>query len=312
MRFLSVFGAGSPKARLFSSLRHLLHACVPPRVPPSTPRALMNSLMCVGLLLSHLASLRAGVGAPLISTSQRKNRGSEKKGELCGLPARERGVERGSPQPRRGRLPPPLPPLRADQGRPGRQWLLRKRQGVCIESVLPGNWQRGHKKPRGLRSRLTDSYRAAGPGRGDPRPPLGSLQNSRAKGSVPDAGGQGQSRPGTGVDGRDRTGPGDPKPDPTVDGGLATEHGKERTEKELAACKEPRAEGTRGLRRSRGGRCRKQGGLGKAARCASPERAAWGERELPVTGGIRAERGRPVLGQEAAARLPARAGSPHV
>lgn len=50
-----------------------------------------------------------------------------------------------------------------------------------------------------------------------------------------------------------------------VDGGLAIiQHGKERTEKELAACKEPRTEGARGLRRSRGGRCSKQGGLGKA------------------------------------------------
>lgn len=166
----------------------------------------MNSLMCVGLLLSHLASLRAGVGAPLISTSQRKNPGSEKKGELCGLPARERGAEPGSPQPRRGRLPPLLPPLRADQGRPGSQRLLRKRQGVCIESVLPGNWQRGHKTPRGLRSHLTDSYRAAGPGRGDPRPPLGSVQNSRAKGSVPGCGRAGAEAP------RDRCGRGQGTP----------------------------------------------------------------------------------------------------
>lgn len=120
------------------------------------------------------------------------------------------------------------------------------------------------------------------------------------------AGGPGQTRPGTGVDGRDRTGLGNPSPDPTVDGGLALES----PGKEPAACKEPRAEGARGLRRSRGGRCRKRGGLREAARCASPERAARGERELPVTGGIRAERGRPVLGREAAARLPAQAGSP--
>lgn len=96
------------------------------------------------------------------------------------------------------------------------------------------------------------------------------MQNSRAKGSVPDAGGQGQRRPGTGVDGRDRTGPGDPKPDPTVDGGLATEHGKERTENELAACKETRAEGARGLRRSRGGRRRKREGSAKQLGVRAP------------------------------------------
>lgn len=68
---------------------------------------------------------------------------------------------------------------------------------------------------------------------------------------------------GRGAPGQVWTGPGDPKPDPTVDGGLATEHGKERTEKELTARKEMRAEGARGLRRSRGGRCRKQEGSAK-------------------------------------------------
>lgn len=55
-----------------------------------------------------------------------------------------------------------------------------------------------------------------------------------------------------------------------------------------------------------------RGGLRKAALCASPEQAAWVERELPVTGGIRGERGSPVLGWEAAAWLPAQAGGPHV
>lgn len=104
---------------------------------------------------------------------------------------------------------------------------------------------------------------------------------------------------------------GTPKLSPQMMGGLPFSTEKS-TKNEPAACKELRAEGARGLRRSRGGRCRKQGGLSKAARCTSPERAARGERELPVTGGIRAERGRPFLGQEAAARLPARAGSPHV
>lgn len=187
-----------------------------------------------------------------------------------------------------------------------------KDRGVCIESILPGNWQRGHKKPTGLRSRLRDSARAAGPRRGDPRPPLGSLQNSRAKGPVPDPKVQGQRRPGTGVDGCDQDGDRDPKPGLPVDRGLAIQHGKGRTESELAACKEPRAEGARGRCGAAEADAESRGGLGEAAPSASPEQAARGERELPVTGGIRAERGRPVLGREAAARLPARAGSPHV
>lgn len=50
-----------------------------------------------------------------------------------------REAQPGSPQPCRGRLPPLSPPLWADQGRPGCRQLLRKRQGGCIESVLPSN-----------------------------------------------------------------------------------------------------------------------------------------------------------------------------
>lgn len=129
---------------------------------------------------------------------------------------------------------------------------------------------------------------------------------------VPDPTEQGQRRPGTGVDGCDLDGDRDPKSDPSVGGGLAPQHGKERTEVSLLSAKSRGQRGRGGCSRAAEADAESRGGLSKAARCASPERAARGERELPVTGGIRAERGRPVLGREAAARLPARAGSPHV
>lgn len=96
-------------------------------------------------------------------------------------------------------------------------------------------------------------------------------------------------------------------------GGSLHHTGRGRTQSELAACRERRAEGVRGLREPR--RQMQKAGEGSAeprgVRALSPELAAPGERELPVPGGIE-QRGRPVLGRKAAARLPARAGSPHV
>lgn len=154
------------------------------------------------------------------------------------------------------------------------------------------------------------------PRAGDPRPPLGSRQNSRAKGAGPAPRLPGQRRrrhrcrrAGPGGDGAGT-------PGRTPDSGPAPPHGQERAAREPAARKERRAEGAKGAPglREPGRQMQKagEGSAGEAARCASPARAARGERELPVAGGIRAESGRPALGWEAAARLPARAGSPHV
>ena len=141
VRSLSVFGAGPPKARRYSLLRHLLHACVrrclSPMVYPTSPDELSSE--CWAALISFSLPL-SRCGSALSSPFHRgKPEALKSKRNRVVSQLESREAQPGSPQPRCGRLPPRSPPRWTDQGRPGCRRLLRKRQGVCTERVLPSN-----------------------------------------------------------------------------------------------------------------------------------------------------------------------------